>query len=77
MEKFLDQHIMKMRKTNAVSINLTIITGRGKGSHDGISVIKENVIKRLQVRKLENCFINEGRISVNVFQNSLLGHQAS
>ena len=50
---FLDRHITELRSTGRTYKSIFIITGRGRHSAGGISVIKKKVKFRLKERKLQ------------------------
>lgn len=74
LDRFLDKHISKLRTIQKPYTDVSIITGRGANSLNGVPIIKKNSKKRLEERKLHVKDINPGYLGVRVFQNSLLSH---
>lgn len=77
MDKYLDLHISKLRDSNKDSINIRVITGQGNHSVNGIPIIKNNSIKRLEERKLHFKFPghNPGCLSVRLEKSSLQSNE--
>lgn len=72
LDKFLDMQISNLIAAGKPSKHLLIITGNGNHSPNGISVIKEHTIKRLEERKLVFVLENKGCLGVSVKKDSLI-----
>lgn len=76
LDLFLDNHILILRKPNGgncLSEKITIITGRGRHSHNHIARIKPAVLKRISERDIVNFELKDkGLIMVIIGNTSLL-----
>ncbi|XP_075159914.1 uncharacterized protein LOC142233029 [Haematobia irritans] len=70
LDLFLDRHITSLRAASRNYKYIFIITGRGKHSAGGISVIKSKVKARLEERYLKWNEVNPGLLKVKVFSSS-------
>uniref|UniRef100_T1P902 Smr domain-containing protein n=1 Tax=Musca domestica TaxID=7370 RepID=T1P902_MUSDO len=70
LDLFLDRHITSLRLASRNYKFVFIITGRGKHSAGGVSVIKSKVKARLEERCLKWSEVNPGLLKVKVFSGS-------
>ncbi|XP_044267376.1 NEDD4-binding protein 2-like [Tribolium madens] len=77
LDIFLDDQIGGLRDDNVKTKALSVITGRGKHSENGVPKIKPAVIERLIVRKLKFSEVNAGHLKVYIYKNSLLTNDLS
>ncbi|XP_073843125.1 uncharacterized protein [Musca autumnalis] len=70
LDLFLDRHITSLRLASRNYKYVFIITGRGKHSAGGVSVIKSKVKARLEERCLKWSEVNPGLLKVKVFSSS-------
>lgn len=75
LDRFLDQHISKLRSIKKPYTDIFIITGRGANSKNGVAIIKPNSKKQLEERKLQAKDLNPGYLGVRIYQTSLLSNE--
>ncbi|XP_049820899.1 NEDD4-binding protein 2 [Aethina tumida] len=72
LDLFLDRNINLLQGSGKNYEKLTIITGRGKRSHMGVSKIKPAVIARLKKRRLRYTQLNPGLLEIKITKDSLV-----